>query len=262
MPHPAAAGRGKGNKESVFRPPEMPKCLTGGTPPTTSKGVAMPMRVSAFGGVVVLAAASIFAAASATQSFYGVGVGLGQDASTVERVIPGGGAEKAGLTAGCRIVSVDGKPTKGMTVQQVTDLIRGPEGSTVKLEVVQDLGLTKVFTIQRTQLRTVGEETLAGTYAFQDDPSILVIIERADNHRFNIRCEKQHWSGMGLVGNNCFKGVFQMEDHPEVLADFRGAVSFFRVDFQFADMLTLRSRFNFADKSDKIVEKTLVRKKG
>ena len=221
----------------------------------------MSMRLSVWGGVLVLAATALFAATSSTQSFCGVGVGLGQDGSTVERVLPGSGAEKAGLAVGCRIVYVDGKPTKGMTVQQMMDLIRGPEGSTVKLEVVQDLGLTKTFTIQRAQIRAVAEETLAGTYVCQDDPSILVIIERANNHQFNIRCEKQHWSGMGLVGNNCFKGVFQMEDHPDVLAEFRGAVSFFRVDFQFADMLTLRSRFNFADKSDKIVERTLVRKK-
>ena len=129
------------------------------------------------------------------------------------------------------------------------------------LEVLQPPGLTKTFTILRTRLQTVGSDTLAGTYGFQNDPSVLVVIERVNDRQFSVRCEKQHWSGMGLVGNDCFKGVFQMEDHPDVQENFRGTVSFFRIDFEFGDMLILRSRFNFFDKADKIVETTLVRKK-
>ncbi len=65
---------------------------------------------------------------------------------------------------------------------------------------------------------------------------------------------------MGVIGNGCFNGVFQMEDVPEVQKEFRGAVSFIRIDFQFGDTLRLRSKYNFFESGDKMVEKTLVRK--
>ncbi|MBE3069313.1 MAG: PDZ domain-containing protein [Planctomycetes bacterium] len=222
----------------------------------------MSARAGVVAGGVILVAAAILVAASSTQSFCGVGVGLGRDGFNVERVIPGSGAEKVGLPVGCHIVSIDGKPTQGMTLEEVQNLLRGPAGTTVAVGVVQPPGLARTYTIERRQLTLVGPDTLAGSYAFQDDPSVVVVIERVNDCQFTARCEKQHWAGMGLVGNNTFKGVFQMADHPEVQEAFRGTVSFFRIDFGFGDMLTLKSRFNFFDKADKIVERTLVRKKG
>ena len=80
-----------------------------------------------------------------------------------------------------------------------------------------------------------------------------------DYTRSRIRSDEQHWRGIGLVGNGCFKGTFRMADDPEVHENFRGAVSFFRIDFQYGDQLRFRSRFNFFDSGDRMVDKTLLR---
>jgi hypothetical protein len=206
--------------------------------------------------------AGVFGATPAEKSFCGIGMQLTvkNDSFMVVKIIPGGGAEKAGVPAGSYIVSIDGKPVKGMALQDVGNLLRGTEGTVVSLAVMQELGLTKTYAITRTQMKAIDADNLAGTYVHQDDPSVLVIIERVADNQFRIKCPKQHWSGMGLVGNDCFKGVFQMEDNQEVHENFRGAVSFFRIDFEFSERLLLRSRFNFFDSSDKMVEKTLLRK--
>ena len=47
-------------------------------------------------------------------------------------------AQRAGVLAGDRIVSVDGKTTKGLTVSEVSNLLRGEPGSTVVLELERE----------------------------------------------------------------------------------------------------------------------------
>ncbi len=51
--------------------------------------------------------------------------------------LKGSPAMRAGLTAGDIILSVDGVPTDGKTLQEVVTQIRGPKGTTVQLEVRQ-----------------------------------------------------------------------------------------------------------------------------
>ncbi|HEU5056328.1 MAG TPA: carboxypeptidase regulatory-like domain-containing protein, partial [Kofleriaceae bacterium] len=57
------------------------------------------------------------------------------DALVVQKILPGGGAEKAGLTAGDAIVSVDGAPVIKLGMEGAIQAIRGPVGSTVALAV-------------------------------------------------------------------------------------------------------------------------------
>ncbi|GEB59382.1 S41 family peptidase [Streptomyces gardneri] len=73
-------------------------------------------------------------------TYTGVGLSAGRDAEgrvKVTRVQAGGPAERAGLRAGDRLVSVDGRPVGGLSVSEVVSLLRGDgvPGSAVALRV-------------------------------------------------------------------------------------------------------------------------------
>lgn len=61
-------------------------------------------------------------------------------------------AEKAGLKADDEILEIDGKSTKGITVDQAADLIRGKEGTSVKLLVKRKDTEPKLYTITRAEI--------------------------------------------------------------------------------------------------------------
>jgi carboxyl-terminal processing protease len=73
-------------------------------------------------------------------TFSGIGAELGKDAGSIVVVSPitGYPAQKAGLKSKDVIVSIDDKPASGMTISQAVDSIRGPSGSTVKLQIARD----------------------------------------------------------------------------------------------------------------------------
>ena len=56
-------------------------------------------------------------------------------------------AQKAGVLAGDRILSIDGKTTKGLTVSEVSNNLRGVPGTTVVLELERE-GVEKPFKIE------------------------------------------------------------------------------------------------------------------
>lgn len=72
--------------------------------------------------------------------FVGVGLELRieDDEPIVVRALSGGSAESAGMAAGDRVVAVDGKPTRGLSLGSVVMLIRGEPGSQVNLTVARD----------------------------------------------------------------------------------------------------------------------------
>ena len=61
-------------------------------------------------------------------------------------------AEKAGLKADDEILEIDGKSTKGITVDQAADLIRGKEGTSVKLLIKRKDTEPKLYTITRAEI--------------------------------------------------------------------------------------------------------------
>ena len=83
-------------------------------------------------------------------SYVGVGVTLEQygDDVRVAAVTEGGGAQKAGVLPGDLIVSVEGRNTRGMSLDDVSSLLRGDEGSSVTVGV-QRAGGGATFVIQR-----------------------------------------------------------------------------------------------------------------
>jgi carboxyl-terminal processing protease len=65
-------------------------------------------------------------------------IGIGAiitDGARVRHPSPGGPAERAGLLPGDTLLAIDGQSTDGLTVDEVVDLIKGPEESSVHLQV-------------------------------------------------------------------------------------------------------------------------------
>jgi carboxyl-terminal processing protease len=70
-------------------------------------------------------------------NFSGVGIAIRVDEDSkllrVTDIIPGGPAEKAGLQSGDMILNIDGKSTKGLTSDEDAKMLRGKEGTIVRL---------------------------------------------------------------------------------------------------------------------------------
>ena len=83
-----------------------------------------------------------------TGKYGGIGSIIQQRDSATYAVNPyeGKPAQVAGVEAGDRIISVDGKKTKGLTVSEVSNLLRGEPGTTVVLELERE-GIEKPFKV-------------------------------------------------------------------------------------------------------------------
>lgn len=103
-------------------------------------------------------------------SFTGIGVefNIRQDTIHVQNVIKNGPAERAGLLAGDKIVSVDGKPFVGkiVTNQEAQRRLKGPKDTKVKVGVMR-YGLKKVkeFVITRGD---IPQKSIAATYMLDE----------------------------------------------------------------------------------------------
>jgi len=88
-------------------------------------------------------------------TFEGVGMEIDVRDGELQVVSPleGTPAKEAGLRAGDKIVSVDGKSTAGITVDEAVSLIRGPKGTAVVLTVYrEEWGENRNITIIRAEI--------------------------------------------------------------------------------------------------------------
>jgi len=91
---------------------------------------------------------------SISGTLFGIGIQIGikDDKLTVIAPIEDTPADKAGLKSNDFILEINGKDTKGMSVKDAADMIRGPEGTTVNLKIKRTSSADKVFSIQRQKI--------------------------------------------------------------------------------------------------------------
>ncbi|SES62565.1 S41 family peptidase [Prevotella sp. kh1p2] len=110
-------------------------------------------------------------------SFSGVGIEftIRQDTIHVQNVIKNGPAERAGIIAGDKIVSVDDKPFVGkiVTTEEAMHRLKGPKDTKVKIGVVR-YGSKKVqsFTVTRAD---IPQKSIAATYMLDDTTGYIRI---------------------------------------------------------------------------------------
>ena len=73
--------------------------------------------------------------------------------------------EKAGLKAEDEILEIDGKSTKGITVDAAADKIRGEEGTSVELLIKRDGEENKIYKIKRANIEIKSVSTKIPKYA-------------------------------------------------------------------------------------------------
>ncbi len=116
-------------------------------------------------------------------SFCGVGIEfvIRDDTIHVQNVIQNGPAEKAGLLAGDKIVSVDGKPFVGkiVTNEEAMHRLKGQKDTKVKIGVVR-YGSKKVqtFTVTRGEIPT---KSITATYMLDDKTGYIRIKNFGEN---------------------------------------------------------------------------------
>lgn len=87
--------------------------------------------------------------------YYGVGMNVGsqENHTVVLAPMPGSPAAKAGVRPGDVIHSVDGKSTDGLTTSEVADLLKGPKGTVVHVNMVREgYAQPLAFTITRDEI--------------------------------------------------------------------------------------------------------------
>jgi carboxyl-terminal processing protease len=87
-------------------------------------------------------------------NFVGLGVELkaNDGALLIVKVFAGGPADRAGIKAGDRIVGVDGRTTAELSTDQAANLLQGPEGSSVVVNVASPGLEPRAITIRREQV--------------------------------------------------------------------------------------------------------------
>ncbi len=107
--------------------------------------------------------------------FYGIGIEfvIREDTIHVQNVIEGGPSEKAGIIAGDKIISIDGKPYVGDTITNKDAMrkLKGPDKTKVKVGI-QRYGSKKPLNIEITRGKITTKSILA-TYMLDDNTGYI-----------------------------------------------------------------------------------------
>lgn len=139
--------------------------------------------------------------------YYGVGMTIapridksGKLATFVQAPIPGSPAFKAGLRPGDIIWKIDGKTAEGLNTNQVADLLKGPKGTVVHVEIQREGYEQPVdFTITRDQIERPTVDS-----AFMVKPGVAYIhvngFDETTDDELSVALKKLGGPGMkGLV---------------------------------------------------------------
>ncbi len=116
-------------------------------------------------------------------SFSGIGVEftIREDTLHVQQVIGNGPAEKAGMIAGDKIVTVDGKPFTGktLTIEEAMHQLKGPKDTQVKLGVLR-YGEKKIRNIVVTR-GEIPTKSVTAAYMLDDSTGYICIRKFGEN---------------------------------------------------------------------------------
>lgn len=133
--------------------------------------------------VYIPASAAKQAADDLKGSFSGIGVEftLREDTVRVQRVIAKGPAERAGLLAGDKIVTVDGKAFVGkeMTNEKVMEALKGPRDTKVKVGVMR-YGSKKVTNYEITR-GDISQPTVTAAYMLDEQTGYIKVRSFGEN---------------------------------------------------------------------------------
>ncbi|MFI8746031.1 S41 family peptidase [Pseudomonas sp. NPDC077186] len=107
---------------------------------------------------------------STSGEFGGLGIEVGMEDGFVKVVSPidDTPASKAGIQPGDLIVKIDGQPTKGLSMMEAVDKMRGKAGSKIELTLVRDGGRPFDLTLTRAviKVRSVKSQMLEDGYGY------------------------------------------------------------------------------------------------
>lgn len=141
-------------------------------------------------------------------SYVGVGITIQvtEDDSgfLVTEVVSGGPAEEAGMMVEDLLIMVEDVDVRGMSTSEVRELVRGEEGTSVKLTVMRK-GEHKVLSVERRQVQTP-----VATYEMLESNVGLVTIENFDS-----RCAEETIAAIEtLLSNGAEKLIFDVRNNP------------------------------------------------
>ena len=143
-----------------------------------------------------------------TNSYVGVGItiqfredGLGYD---IREVVEGGPAHQTGISAGDILVAVEGREVAQMTAEELSALIRGEEGTQVKVTVLRD-GRSMDFSLTRKKFQTP-----VATGKMLEDNIGLITIENFDE-----RCAQETIAAIEALTEQGAKAlIFDVRNNP------------------------------------------------
>ncbi len=140
-------------------------------------------------------------------NFEGVGMEIGIKDKTLTVISPlkGSPAEKAGIKAGDKIITIDGQPAVDLATDKAVKLIRGPKGTTVKVSVMREGGVKPLtFEITRAVIDIPTVDTKITGDAF-----ILSL------YNFNAQSETQFDNALkDFVASKKTKLILDLRDNP------------------------------------------------
>lgn len=141
-------------------------------------------------------------------AYVGVGITIQEaeeDAGFVVMVVAAGGpAEEAGMMVDDLLIGVEDQDVRGMTTTEVRNLVRGEEGTTVRMTVLRK-GENMTLAVERRRV-----ETPVATYEMLTNQVGLVTIENFDS-----RCADETIAAIEtLLGNGAKKLIFDVRNNP------------------------------------------------
>jgi carboxyl-terminal processing protease len=144
-------------------------------------------------------------------NFVGIGVFLQADPTgqyfQISATIPDSPAEKASLKPGDVIIAVNGKSVKGNSLDQLHDLITGPEGTSLTL-TIQRPGQNQPFDVKLTRAQI--QEPIVTSYYFPESHiAHIMIMQFADNTDALLRQALTNLKKQGMQ-----KIILDLRDNP------------------------------------------------